>query len=108
MRSAVVRDTKRKVFLILDNLRIRHAKKVHLWLEKHKGEIEVFFLPAYSPEYNPDEYPNSDLKRERGTRPMPHSQQDIVSNIRSRKKSLQLNPDKVKSFFKAPSVCYAC
>ena len=104
----LVRDTKRKVFLILDNLRIHHAKKVHLWLEKHKDEIEVFFLPAYSPECNPDEYPNSDLKREVGTRPMPRSQQDIVSNIRSRMRLLQLNPEKVKSFFKAPSVCYAC
>ena len=33
------------------------------WLEKHKDEIELFFLPAYSPEYNPDELLNSDIKR---------------------------------------------
>ena len=103
----LVSDSKRKVFLILDNLRIHHAKKVHQWLEKHKGEIEVFFLPPYAPEYNPDEYLNSDLKREVGNRPMPRSEKDIVKNVRSHMKTLQLNPDKVRAFFKAPSVRYA-
>jgi len=103
----LISDTKRKVFLVLDNLRIHHARKVKEWLEKHKEEIEVFFLPPYSPEYNPDEYLNSDLKRGIGNRPMPHSVKDIVHNVRSHMKQLQLNPDKVKSFFKAPSVCYA-
>lgn len=103
----LVTDTKRKVFLILDNLRIHHAKKVSAWLEKHRHEIEVFFLPPYAPEYNPDEYLNSDLKRDIGNRPMPHSVKDIVKNVRSYMKSLQLLPDKVISFFKAPAVCYA-
>jgi len=103
----LITDTKRKVFLILDNLRIHHAKKVSEWLLKHKDEIEVFFLPPYSPEYNPDEYLNGDLKSEVGNRPMPRSQKDIVKNVRSHMKSLQLNPDKVKSFFKAPAVKYA-
>jgi transposase len=103
----LVKDTKRKVYLILDNLRIHHAKKVNTWLDKHKDEIEVFFLPPYSPEYNPDEYLNGDLKREVGNRPMPRSHSDIVRNVRSHLKSLQLDPNKVKSFFKAPSVKYA-
>ena len=102
----LVTDTKRKVFFILDNLRIHHAKKVSAWLEKHKHEIEVFFLPPYAPEYNPDEYLNSDLKRNIGNRPMPRSVKDIVKNVRSYMKSLQLLPDKVISFFNAPSVCY--
>jgi len=103
----LITDTKHKVFLILDNLRIHHAKKVSQWLERHKDEIEVFFLPPYVPEYNPDEYLNSDLKRNIGNRTMPRSTDDIVKNIRSYMKSLQLKPCKVISFFKAPSVCYA-
>jgi len=103
----LVSDTKRKVFLILDNLRIHHAKKVSEWLERHKDEIEVFFLPPYSPEYNPDEYLNGDLKRDVGNRPMPRSEKDIIKNVRSHMKSLQLNPDKIKAFFMAPYVKYA-
>jgi len=103
----LVYDTKRKVFLILDNLRIHHAKRVSEWLDKHKDEIEVFFLPPYAPEYNPDEYLNSDLKRGVGNRPMPRSEKDIVKNVHSHLKSLQLRPHIVSSFFNAPSVKYA-
>ncbi len=47
---------KRKVFLILDNLKVHHGKLAAAWLEHHKDKIEVFFLPPYAPEYNPDEY----------------------------------------------------
>lgn len=103
----LIRDSNRKVFLILDNLRIHHAKKVSAWLEKHKEQIEVFFLPPYAPEYNPDEYLNSDLKRGVGSLPSPRSEKEIVKNVRSHMKMLQLKPEKVKSFFKAPSVKYA-
>jgi transposase len=56
----LVRDSAKKVFLILDNLRVHHSKKATAWLEKHKTEIEVFYLPPYAPEYNPDELLNSD------------------------------------------------
>lgn len=62
----LIHDSKKKVFLILDNLRVHHAKKVIAWLDKHKDKIEVFYLPPYAPEYNPDELLNSDLKRSIG------------------------------------------
>ena len=58
----LVKSAGRKVILILDNLRVHHAKKVKAWLAEHEEEIEVFYLPAYSPELNPDEYLNCDLK----------------------------------------------
>jgi hypothetical protein len=51
----LVRDAGRKVYLILDNLRVHHSKPVKAWLAEHKHEIEVFYLPSYSPELNPDE-----------------------------------------------------
>jgi transposase len=103
----LVGDAKRKVFLILDNLRTHHANKVSAWLEKHKGEIEVFFLPPYMPEYNPDEYLNSDMKRAIGNRPMPRCENDIVKNVRSYMKFLRETPNKIVSFFTAPCVRYA-
>ncbi len=103
----LVADTKRKVFFILDNLRTHHSKRVSAWLDKHKKEIEVFFLPPYTPEYNPDEYLNSDLKQAVGKRPMPRSAKDIIKNVRSHMKTLQLLPHKVRSFFHAPCVAYA-
>jgi len=103
----LVKDTPRKVFLILDNLRAHHSKKVTAWLEKHKAEIEVFFLPPYSPEYNPDELLNSDLKRGISKRSMPRSEKELEHNVRSHLKAVQLRPKKIRSFFQAPTTIYA-
>ncbi len=60
----LVKNTGRKVMLILDNLRVHHCKPVKEWLTKNIDNIEVFYLPAYSPELNPDKYLNNDLKSE--------------------------------------------
>lgn len=103
----LIRDTKKKVFFVLDNLPAHHSKKVKAWLEKHKDKIEVFYLPPYAPEYNPDELLNSDLKRNAGNRPMPRSEADLEHNVRSHLKEVQLNPDKICSFFRSATTSYA-
>ena len=51
----------RKLFVICDNCRIHHAKLAAAWCEAHTEEIELFFLPSYSPELNPDEFLNCQL-----------------------------------------------
>jgi transposase len=43
------------VFLIADNARHHHSKQVQEFLKTQSGEIMIAFLPAYSPELNPDE-----------------------------------------------------
>lgn len=50
----------RKVFLIVDNAQFHKTKGVKLWLEDHPG-LELFYLPPYAPELNPDEYLNQDV-----------------------------------------------
>lgn len=60
--EALIKDAETKVFLILDNLRVHHSKPVKKWAEEHKEEIELFYLPSYSPELNPEERLNADLK----------------------------------------------
>src|SRR5512145_1766510 len=59
----LVRDAGRKVYLILDNLRVHHSRPVKAQLAEHKDQIEVFCLPSYRPELNPDEMANADLKQ---------------------------------------------
>ena len=56
----LIRSASRKVFLVLANLRVHHAKKVRAWLSERKEEIEVHYLPSYSSDLNPDEYLNCD------------------------------------------------
>ncbi len=51
-----------KIFLVVDGHWAHKTKLVNAWLEEHKDRIELFFLPPYSPELNPKEYVNQDLK----------------------------------------------
>ena len=59
----LIRGAKKKVFLILENLRVHHAKLVKAWLVEHADAMEVFYLPSYSPELNPEEMANANIKR---------------------------------------------
>lgn len=60
---ALIKDAGRKVFLmILDKLRVHHSKPVKAWVAERQDKIELFYLPSYSPELNPEERLNADLK----------------------------------------------
>lgn len=104
----LVRASKQKVFLILDNLKVHHGKLVAVWLEKHKEKIEVFFLPPYAPEYNPDEYLNHALKISVHSGQLPYTSEDISHKIQSFMRKLQHHPSIVSNFFRHPLLSYLC
>ncbi len=95
-----------KLFLILDNLKVHHGKMVTAWLEKHRDKIEVFYLPPYSPELNPDEYLNHALKLDVHSGNLPVSAADIDHKIRSFMSRIQINPVRVKALFRHPEISY--
>jgi transposase len=101
------RDAPQKVFLIVDNLRVHHARKVCDWVARHSEHIELFFLPSYSPEHNPDEYVHQDAKASLRHKPAARSEADLSGNLRSHMWGLQRRPNKVKRFFDHPKVTYA-
>jgi len=103
----VIDSNDRKVYLILDNLRVHHAKIVKTWVEEHKEQIELFYLPAYSPDLNPDEYLNQDYKQSANRNSVPTTKKQLETNTIAYMESLAKNPEKVKSFFQAESVKYA-
>ena len=103
----LVKDAKRKVFLILDNLRVHHAKLVKAWLAKHQDEIEVFYLPSYSPELNPDEMLNADLKQAVTTKAPARTKGQLLKATTSHMRKLQKSPARVKSYFEHAPVKYA-
>ncbi|NBH77333.1 IS630 family transposase, partial [Clostridiaceae bacterium] len=96
----------RKVFLILDNLKVHHGKLAAAWLDKHKEKIEVFFLPPYAPEYNPDEYLNHALKISVHSGQLPYTAEDISHKIQSFMRKLQHHPPLVSRFFHHPLLSY--
>jgi transposase len=105
--SRLIKDVDSKVFLILDNLRVHHSHIVTQWLETNKKRIEVFYLPSYSPELNPDEYLNGDLKQSVRSGIPARSQKDIEHKTRSFMRTLLKRPQHVSNYFKHPKVSYA-
>jgi transposase len=97
----------KKIFLILDNLKVHHAKKVQTWVESHKKSIELFFLPSYAPEYNPDEYLNNTVKQRTHREKMSRNQEELSKHLRSTLATLQKEPETIRNLFQAPSVRYA-
>ena len=102
----LVRASEQKVFLILDNLKVHHGKLAAAWLEKHKDKIEVFFLPPYAPEYNPDEYLNHALKIFIHSGQLPYTVEEISHKILSFMRKLQHQPQLVSNFFRSPMLSY--
>jgi transposase len=97
----------KKAFLIVDNHRAHKSKAVKKWLAKHQKEIRVFYLPSYSPEFNPDEYLNNDVKSNAVGRVHAANRNELENNVRSFLRSTQKHPNIVKAFFNASFVQYA-
>ena len=97
----------RKIILILDNLRVHHAYKVKEWLDGKEEQIEIFFLPSYSPELNPDEYLNNDLKQGVHSKTLFRDVNSLKNGVISHMRMLQKTPQRVKNFFKHPKIVYA-
>ncbi len=103
----LIKDVGQKIYLILDNLRVHHSKVVNEWLEAHKEQIELFFFPSYSPELNPDEYLNCDLKAGVHSGVPARSKDQLAKKAISHLRMLQKKPKRVKKYFKHPKIAYA-
>jgi transposase len=102
-----VRQTKRKTFLILDRHPVHISAPVRRWLHAHARQLRVFYLPGYSPELNPDEYLNQDVKANAIGRRRPRNQVELIGDVRSYLRSTQRRPDIVRNYFQAEHVRYA-
>lgn len=103
----LIKASDRKVFLILDNLRVHHSYRVRDWVRAHAHEIELFYLPAYSPQLNPDEYLNNDLKARVHSNPPAKSIKTLRGQMLSALRSIQRRAGHVQRYFKHPKVQYA-
>lgn len=105
--TKLIQGSDRKIFLILDNLRVHHAKALKHWLAQRMEKIEVFFLPSYSPELNPDEYLNCDVTVNANSKLTPRTKEPRKQNLRSHMQMLQKTPARVKSYFQNKHINYA-
>lgn len=105
--TRLLRSVDRKVLLILDRHPTHRSKKFHAWLAERVDRIELFYLPGYSPELNPDECLNQDVKSNAVGRRRAGSQTQLMNNVRRHLRSTQRRPDKVKRYFQEHHVTYA-
>lgn len=98
----------RKIHLICDNHSTHHAKLVKKWVAERADRLELHFLPAHSPELNPDEQLNQDVKRHmREIYPKPTDKTTLRSELARFLHRRQRQPQIVRAYFHEPTVRYA-
>lgn len=105
----LLKQSQQKIFLIVDGHPSHKSKITRAWLERPENSkhIEVFFLPGYSPELNPDELVNQDVKSNALGRRRPKTLEEMTGNIRSYLRKRQRQPHIVRNYFLEKNVQYA-
>src|ERR687890_1886030 len=103
----LIQDAEQKAFLILDRLPVHRSAKLRDWLVGREAEIEVFYLPGYSPELNPDEGVNGDLKQAVTGKEPARSKAQLKPAAIGHMRKLTRLPDRVRSFFGHKTFRYA-
>jgi len=103
----LVKQSNRKTFLIVDSHPVHRSRAVSKWLQDHAAQIELFFLPGYSPDLNPDEMLNHDVKVNAVGKRRPHNRPQLMRNVRSYLGRRRERPELVQRYFHAVTVRYA-
>ena len=94
-------DTEKPIIVVVDNARYHHSKETKAFIDSQKksgkGEIIMAFLPAYSPELNPDEQVWNHTKARLGKLPIA-SKEAMKKSVSSILRSIQKSTQLIKSF----------
>ena len=96
-----------KIFLVVDGHSAHKTKLVNAWLEEHQDRIELFFLPPYSPELNPQEYVNQDLKTNVIGKKRPINKAEMKYNVEGFMNKRKNNKKQVQKYFHESHIRYA-
>ncbi|MHB0947185.1 MAG: IS630 family transposase [Sedimentisphaerales bacterium] len=103
----LIKQNKQKIFLIIDGHPVHRSRQVKRWVHQNRKRIRLFYLPGYSPQLNPDELLNQDVKTNAVGRNRPQDQPEMMRQVRSYLRSTQHRPQIVKNYFKHKDVHYA-
>ena len=99
----LIKSTRHKVFLIADRHPVHEQSRVKQWLADHQGEIELSFLPTYSPDLNPDEYFNQDLKTNLVGKVRPENKRQLIALVEAFSNKKKRHPQKVMKYNLIPT-----
>ena len=97
----------RRVHLIVDGHPVHRAKLVSTWIGRHAERIQLHFLPGYSPELNPVELLNHDVKANAAGRRRPRSASELRNELHEYLRRRQRQPEVLVRFFDSPTTRYA-
>lgn len=103
----LVKQIPSPVFLILDRHPVHRSKMIKQFLNKHAERLRIFFLPSYSPDLNPDELLNQDVKSNALGRQRPWDKREMMDTLRSFLYRRKRQPDRVRRYFLEEHVRYA-
>jgi transposase len=103
----LVKEARRKVYLIVDGHPVHRSRKVRQWLKTNRHRVEMFSLPGYSPDLNPDEMLNHDVKANAVGKHRSRTQKHLMRTVRNYLDARRRDPDLVRRYFHERSVRYA-
>ena len=103
----MIKYSRQKIYFVTDGHPAHKTKKLNAWLSENKDRIEVFFLPPYSPELNPQEYVNQDLKTNIIGKKRPLNKEQMRKNVEDFMGQRKKDKIQVKKYFHATHVRYA-
>lgn len=105
--AALIEGATCKIVLVVDNLRVHHARLVKEWLADKTDKIELVFLPSYAPESNPGEYLNRHFKTVLRTGAVSHHKKTLLEKATAFMKQMTTMPETVKAYFRHHAAAYA-
>lgn len=102
----LIAQRQRKLFWIVDRHPVHRCGAVQEWIEKHWQAIELVYLPPYSPQLNPAEFLNCDVKQGVHSKPPTRNQVQLKQRVLSHLHKLQKLPGRVMRYFKHASIAY--
>ena len=105
--TRLIKHKQYKIFLVVDGHSAHKTKLVKAWLEEHEDRIELFFLPPYSPELNPQEYVNQDLKTNIIGKKRPVNNAQMKTNVEDFMYKRKNDKKQVQKYFHASHIKYA-
>ncbi|MGH4015135.1 MAG: transposase [Pseudonocardiaceae bacterium] len=104
--KSLIHDFTTPVFLVVDGSSVHKANIVTEYVASTEGKLELFLLPPYSPELNPDEWVNKNVKHDRIARAVPLTRDELKADALDALERLKKYPGIVRGFFADPKLGY--
>lgn len=96
----LIASTRKKIFLVIDRHPAHTAGSVQAWVDEHPDEIQLVWLPRYSPEYNPEEFLNNDVKASLKNMPLPEDTPAFADTIRKIIDRIAGLPERIQGYIR--------